>query len=63
MRRGQIGSVTPLPDVSDDESVDNAYRLFATVKDTYDGFELWHRTRLITRLSVAGTGAHVRLIN
>lgn len=47
-RDGHIVSVEELLGLSDDEATNKAYRLFSDRKNSFDGFELWDRARVIT---------------
>jgi hypothetical protein len=49
MKKGHIASVEELPGLSDEEATDKAYELFSERKESFDGFELWDRTRVIVR--------------
>lgn len=49
MRGGHIAAVEELPGLSDEQAMDKSHQLFLERKNKYDGFELWDRTRVITR--------------
>jgi hypothetical protein len=49
MRAGHIAAVEELPGLSDKEAQDKSHQLFFERKANFDGFELWDRTRVITR--------------
>jgi hypothetical protein len=49
MRAGHIAAVEDLPGLSDEEAQDKPHQLFFERKANFDGFELWDRTRVITR--------------
>jgi hypothetical protein len=48
-RGGHIESVEELIGHSDEEATDISHKLFLKRKNTFDGFELWDRARVITR--------------
>jgi hypothetical protein len=49
MRGGRIEAVEELPGLSDEQAVAKSHALFAERKHKFEGFELWNRTRVITR--------------
>jgi hypothetical protein len=51
MRGGHIAAVEDILDLSDAEATARAHLLFSELKDSFDGFELWDLSRVITRYS------------
>jgi hypothetical protein len=49
MRGGRIEAIEELPGLSDEQAVAKSHALFAERKHKFEGFELWNRTRVITR--------------
>ena len=49
MRGGRIEAVEELPGLSDEEAIVKARALFSGRKHSFEGFELWNRTRVIIR--------------
>ena len=49
MRGGRIEAVEELAGLSDEEAVAKAHALFSERKHSFEGFELWNRTRVILR--------------
>ena len=49
MRGGHIASVKELFGLSDKEATETAHHLFSELEDSFDGFELWDRSRVIIR--------------
>jgi hypothetical protein len=50
MKGGHVVGVEMLPDLSDEEAIEQSHVLYAaTLSGLYDGFELWDRARVVTR--------------
>jgi hypothetical protein len=49
MRGGRIEAVEELAGFSDEEAIAKAHALFSERKQSFEGFELWNRTRVILR--------------
>ncbi len=49
MRDGQIEAIEELPGLADDEAIAKAHALFSERKLSFDGFELWDRSRVLIR--------------
>ena len=49
MRGGHIEAVEELPGLADEEAITKAHALFAERRHSFEGFELWDRTRVIIR--------------
>jgi len=47
LRRGHIGSVEILTDVSDEAAIKQANALFEKRKKEFEGFEVWDRARFV----------------
>jgi hypothetical protein len=53
MRKGHVAAVEELTGLSEEEARDKAYQLFFERWDSFDGFELRDRARVITRNAVS----------
>jgi hypothetical protein len=50
MRNGHIASVKLLPGLSDQQAIDESYKLFSETPDgEYEGFELWDMARMVVQ--------------
>jgi hypothetical protein len=49
MRDGQIVDVEPIVALSDEEAINKARKLFDSRDDPLDGFDVWHRGRMVFR--------------
>jgi hypothetical protein len=50
LREGHIAAVEMLPDLSDQEAIAKAHKLFfLDRRGQFEGFELWDRTRVVFR--------------
>jgi hypothetical protein len=49
MRDGHIEAVEELPGLADDEAIAKAHALFAERRHSFEGFELWERSRVLVR--------------
>jgi hypothetical protein len=49
MRNGHIASVEEFPGLSDEDATAKAHLLFSKLKDSFESFELWDRSRVIMR--------------
>jgi hypothetical protein len=49
MRGGHIEAVEELTGLSDEEAIAKAHALFSERKHTFEGFEVWNRTRVLLR--------------
>ena len=49
MRDGHIAAVEELPGLADDEAIAKAHALFAERRHSFEGFELWERSRVLIR--------------
>ena len=49
MRDGHIGAVEELPGLADDEAITKAHALLSERRHSFEGFELWDRSRVLIR--------------
>ncbi len=49
MRDGHIEAVEELPGLADEEAIEKAHALFSELQLSFDGFELWDRSRVLMR--------------
>jgi hypothetical protein len=49
MRDGRIEAVEELPGLADDEAIAKAHALFCERRNSFEGFELWDRSRVLIR--------------
>jgi hypothetical protein len=49
MRDGHIEAVQELPGVSEEEAIAKAHALFSERRHSFEGFELWDRSRVLVR--------------
>jgi hypothetical protein len=49
MRGGHIEAVEELPGLADEEAIAKAHALFSERRHSFEGFELWDRTRVLIR--------------
>jgi hypothetical protein len=49
MRSGRIEAIEELKGLSEDEAIAKAHALFSERKHSFEGFELWNRSRVIIR--------------
>jgi hypothetical protein len=49
MRGGHIEAVEELPGLADEEAIAKAHALFSERRHSFEGFELWNRTRVLIR--------------
>jgi hypothetical protein len=49
MRAGQIQAIEELPGMADDEAIAKAHALFSERRHSFEGFELWDRSRVLIR--------------
>jgi hypothetical protein len=49
MRDGHIEAVAELPGLADDEAITKAHALFSERRHSFEGFELWDRSRVLIR--------------
>ena len=49
MRDGHIEAVEELPGLADNEAITKAHALFSERRHSFEGFELWDRSRVLIR--------------